>query len=594
MTAVWQAGKTYVPGSLVVPTSKPPPAQVALENPSFEAGNLSGWDTTGTSNWSIHAGGAYAGAYCARAQGGGLAFMTNDARAVVTPGLTLTASFLAKITNSGTDDNGAQIILVWFDSGGAEIPGAANVGNLISGVGGSWKTSTVSGKAPANATHAAVRLGSGTGSHGGIVDFDAVTWSYNYGGPPAGLVYEATQADPGKSGATEPTWPGNTTTTVTDNQVTWQGVYANQIVWEAHPINKSGATEPTWDAVLGAATDDSGTRWVAHTPVVEDTNCPHSDILAIAAGKVFSGDSDIVRFSATNNPLDWTTAKDAGFIASGLNSVQETVCTALALYRGNLGVFTASCLQLWKADPDPAAIVILDTVESVGTSYPRGSIPVEQDCFFVSAQGIRSISVSASQQAMGAGDIGNPMDLLVSQWINAGRTPLACFFPNIGQMIVFFGKYAAVLARSQIQKVTAWSWYELPIEVTDTATLNGNLYIRDASKIYLFDLKADADYGTYFDTVLEWPFLDLGVPGTRKTITGVSMRGNLDGVVQLRLDPYNLTKVTTPKRMPRGNSDAFCPLPAVVREVAPIVTFSSKGFQSFNTARILFKPTRSI
>ena len=54
--------------------------------------------------------------------------------------------------------------------------------------------------------------------------------------------------------------------------------------------------------------------------MVEDENCPNSKIVAIAASKVFAGDGDIAPYSATVNPLDWSTPEDSGFLPTGLQN----------------------------------------------------------------------------------------------------------------------------------------------------------------------------------------------------------------------------------------------------------------------------------
>lgn len=587
MTALWQAGQTYVPGSLVVPTSTPPPANTQPANPSFETGTLSGWSTVDPAKWAISTGGAYSGTYSVKASGGGTTNLLSDTHLSIPPGGLLSASVHIALTNVGTDDLGALIGINWYDASNVQI-GTTVKGTVIYGKGGFWTASSVSANAPAGASYARLVLVADTGSHGGNINFDAVTVTSSVKTVPPGLVYKATQAAPGKSAATEPTWPGDTTTPVTDNQVTWQGVIASQIVWQASPILKSGATEPVWPTDATALVPDGNGQWTTTTPAIADPKCPHSIQVLIASDKVLAGDDDITRYSATDNPLDWSTINDAGFIAHGLRSVQETSVTALALYRGNIAIFTASCLQLWKADPDPAAIVILDAVESIGTSYARGTIPVSQDVFFISPLGVRSVSVSASQQAMGEGDIGQPMDPIVQSLLGPTVTPLCGFFPNLGQTLFFFGNQVVVLFTNKLTKLTGWALYQLPITVTDVATLDGDLYLRDATDIYWFKAGAKSDYGTSFPVVLEWQYLDFGTPGTVKNFTGLTMDADTSAAVSAGYDVQTATRRTGTKRIAQA-TEAFLSFAFVGKQAAFRLEMDSATMTSFTRMNVYFE-----
>lgn len=589
MTDKWQPGKTYAPGSLVVPATVSRLTFVQPANAGFESGTLASWTTADPARWAVTAN-HYEGAYGCRVSGNGLTSLQSTTHGTVNPGQQVSVSVRVKITNAGTNDAHFQAVLQWLDAGGNLLPGSTGfvLGNEVQGKGGYWTASSASGVAPAGAAFFNLSNSANPGSHGSVIDIDAASYSYASSAPPAGLVYKATQAAPGKSAATEPTWPGNTTTPVTDNQVTWQGVIASQIVWQATPILKSGSTEPVWPTdVTGQVHDGSG-DWTAVTPMIADAKCPHSKQVVIASEKVVAGDVDITRYSATTNPLDWSTANDAGFIAHGLFSVQETSITALALYRGNIALFTASSLQLWKADPDPAAIVILDTVESVGTTYNRAAVPVEQDVFFTSDLGVRSISVSASQQAMGEGDVGNPMDSVVQALVGPGVTPLAGFFPNLGQTLFFFGNQVVVLFKNKLTKLTGWALYTLPITVTDVATLDGDLYVRDATDIYWFQSGSKTDYGNKFQVVMEWQYLDFGTPGTTKTFMGVSWDADAVGTVSAGYKVQVPTARTGSKYLARA-TEAFYTMAFVGKAASFKLTMDSTDMDSFSRLNVYFR-----
>lgn len=588
MTQAWQPGFTYVPGSLARPTGGQQQVQTVPSNPNFE-GSLTGWTVQGAAGWSYVTDKVYDGVGSAKYIGNGLTLLVNNIRAPVVPGQAITSFCVVSLDQQASDDCSARIINLWYDISGNLIndgnPGPPVIYKAKSGV---WQQSIHTSTAPAGAAFASFGI-SAAADGAAFVRVDGTGWFYTYAGPPDGLVYKAVQASPAKSASTEPAWPPTLGVTVVDGGVTWEGVLATQIVYTARPVNRSGATEPVWPTSLGGVIHDGTIDWTLTTPAVYDANCPNTKQVAIAAGKVFGGDKDITRYSSTMNPLDWSTPEDAGFIAHGLQSVQEPNCTALAVYRGNLAIITASNLQLWKTDPDPLAILILDTVESVGTIYNRGSVPVSQDVFFISQQGIRSISVSASQEAMGEGDIGNPVDTVVRDLLGADSDPVAVFFPNLGHSLFFFGNQALVLFQNKLAKITGWSLYEFPIVVTDAATLDGDLYVRDATDIYWMDVSAKADYSGIFKVVLEWQYLDFGKPGSRKTFMGVSMESDATGTVSAAYSIQDTDRRTGEKRLPRKGSDAFMSMSFVAKQAAFRLTFDSDAMDSFTRATVYFQ-----
>ena len=436
MTDVWQPGKTYIPGSIVRPTAVIAPGLTALLNPGFESGDLTGW-TVGTGTWAV-GGSPYSGSFKVRVTGNGTWTLKNNATSACFPGQTINANGFARLTNAGTDDQGAEIALYWYDASSTFI--SQTEGVALTGVGGSYRSITVSGVAPANAASVQLVLGAHVTS-GGNIDFDAFTWSSSYSGPPSGLVYKATQAAPGKSGAIEPVWPGNTTTPVTDNQVTWQGVIASQIVWEAIPINQSGATEPVWPTTPGGMIHDGTIDWQGQTKAIHDVNCPHSAVVAIAASKIYAADNDIIRYSATVNPLDWTATNDAGYLPYGLNNYGSNPAAAMGLYRSNLCIFNSEGFQMWQVDEDPANTALLDALP-IASTWNTALSPVANDLLFLSSKGVRSVGVAATGVSLESGDVGMPIDALVQPELKLAVTssvdPIACYVPSEGQYWLAF------------------------------------------------------------------------------------------------------------------------------------------------------------
>src|SRR5690606_25770286 len=130
----------------------------------------------------------------------------------------------------------------------------------------------------------------------------------------SGLVFKAVQTDPATSGSSEPAWPDTLGQTVVDGGVTWEAIAAAYVEWAAKPLMETGSTEPVWPTEEGAVISDGTMAWEAVSTRVIDENCPNSKIVQIASGKVYAADDDIIRYSATMDPMDWSSENDAGYL----------------------------------------------------------------------------------------------------------------------------------------------------------------------------------------------------------------------------------------------------------------------------------------
>lgn len=280
------------------------------------------------------------------------------------------------------------------------------------------------------------------------------------------LTQDANALEAGTSGATEPDWPGAIGSTVQDGTVTWLAVAVDSVTWEASSVLTSGQNEPTWPTVPGSYTFDNNIAWETVPLRITDENCPHSKVVAIAASKVFAGDTDVVRFCATLNARDWSTADDAGFLPSGLQQKSQVGVDAMGVYRGNLAVWSASTFQVWQVDPDPAAMALLDAMEGIGSMHQQAVQPVSDDLFFLAALGVRTVAIAEGTNNLATGDVGVPIDILVQAEANAVDVePIASYYPGAGQYWLAFRPLTIVAALLAGQFLLTSPIY--PIEAED-------------------------------------------------------------------------------------------------------------------------------
>jgi hypothetical protein len=431
--STWKAGTAYSPGAVVIPTTNQGAFVNAIPNGDFEGGSgAGGWtftDPGGTAQWAFDSTLPYQGTEDIALSNSGSfgaagAFATMTSYSLVTPGQSVTATAYLNPNNSGANLT-LWLQLNWYNSADSIISSTGFQQNEQEG--GGYRQVTVTGIAPAGAAHCRVSIGGGSGTGSRNVGYaDLVTWNLETPSTITNFLYEAVQAAPGVSGATQPTWPTSLGGEVIDGTVTWEAVGTSIITWQAIPLMQSGLTAPTFPTTIGNSVHDYSTysnqngyittfssmSWEAISRHVLDTNCPQTIPITLGASHVFNGNNDICNYSAAVNPIDWTSTNNAGYLPTGLNNYGDNPIQVLALYRSNLMVFNAGGYQMWQIDPDPQNMALLDA-QPVGSVWPRAAQSVANDLLFLTEVGVRNLGTVGPTANMAVGNTGQPIDPLI-------------------------------------------------------------------------------------------------------------------------------------------------------------------------------------
>ncbi len=548
---VWQPGEQIQPGDLRRPSQGAAIVLPNLANLNFESGDT-GWDKG--ANWHINSSGAvFQGTFAARifdVNDSAEHELVNDVNVPTAPGVPVSCRGYAICTGGsggGQPATTCRLRIIWLD--GDEAPlGAVSDGPLQTqnSAFNIWRQMTVDAVAPAGAEFWALAVVA-VSNFGGDWAVDQITVDYAFNPSPVGLLFRAVQEQTGFTGNSEPSWPTTLGQQVVDNTVTWEAVSEDRLIWQAHRILVSGATEPDWPEAPGAFVPDNTISWEAITRRVDDEKAPRSPIVAIAASKVFAADDDIVPFSATVNPLDWSARDDAGYLPYGLQTYGANPITAMGLYRGNVVICNAQGSQIWQVDEDPQGMALLDAVP-IGCTYQKSIAPVMNDLVLLTERGVRNMGTAGASVNLQAGDFGKPIDPLVLAAIKEkvkaeGVEPRGLYWPDAGQYWLIFGDEAFVLTVNGSGKYArSWSRYVFPEPIDDWTILRGALYLRSGDKVWLVSDDALMDdereegeelLGDAFDGVVQFPHLDLGQLGGEKNLVGLDLIG--DGAVAISI-----------------------------------------------------------
>lgn len=551
---LWQPGVLIQPGDLRRPTSAGEVTQIGLANPDLEDGNT-GWSSTGFGSFAIDTTApVFSGSYSMKV---GIAAnpnavtdtVTNSARIPVEPGQLVTARCYALSPGGWGKQEDApwvRLNIQWFNAQNQPISPTQSPmlwGYQAHNV---WQPLVITGVAPPGAATFTVTLNVAYGDGGFALDQFVLDFASQ--AEPNRLIFRAVQAAAGFTGASEPDWPTEVGQTVVDNEVTWEAISPDNVTWQANRILVSGSSEPAWPLAVNASVPDNTISWVLDPRRVSDPRVPQTPLVAIAASKVFAGDGDIVAFSATTNPLDWTKPEDAGYLPFGLQTYGANPITALGLYRGNLVVSNSVGTQIWQVDPDPAGMALLDAIP-IGCTFPKTMQPVGNDLAFLTEVGIRNMGTVGAAVNLQAGYFGKPIDELVIEAVkrarNAGREPIATYWPAQGQYWVIFGNEAFVLTVNDGSDGRSWSRYVFPSEIDYAAVLGEELYLRSGDLVWRVDESADADdvheengeeIGEPFSMVLQWPHLDFGSLGQEKQLVAFDLVGSGEVSVSIGYD----------------------------------------------------------
>lgn len=297
----------------------------------------------------------------------------------------------------------------------------------------------------------------------------------------------------------------------------------------------AGGSSTTYTTTMGGGGTSGGT----YTP---------GEFVWTYGNKVYQLSESVLFFSGIDSPTEWLDSSvGAGFINMSNQAAGSEKLRAVTNYYQNAAIFSERAVQIWFLDPDPDRNSQVQVLANTGTIAGQSVVQFgDNDVFYLSETGVRSLRARDSSNAAFVGDVGNPIDDIIRAEIQSNRSNAVIakgvIEPREGRYLLAIGTKIYVFSYFPGSKVQAWSTYEPGFTVDAFAVQGEKLYVRDtANKLYLYG----GTNGTTYDSstvTATIPFLDAGAPATTKAYSAIDLA--CDGVwaVNVATDPRDITK----------------------------------------------------
>jgi hypothetical protein len=266
--------------------------------------------------------------------------------------------------------------------------------------------------------------------------------------------------------------------------------------------------------------------------------------------KMYGVDGRLLRFSAINNPMNWTpptgsTNDGSGYIDLSAQDADSTNLVGLEVYYGQMAIFSSLSTQFWQLDPDPSQNQFKQLLRSTGliatnglTQYGNG------DVMYVSSHGIRSLRVQNVSLTAGTTDVGTPIDDIFRQLIITNGQPwfanARCLIqPRSGRLFVVLPDRIYVLSTFQEPAITAWSMFDAPFGFVDCCVAEPWVVLRGTDNmIYIYGSDVTSTYDTTMGEVIT-PALACDSPSRVKIFHGFDVGAEGTWTLSVGCDPNN-------------------------------------------------------
>lgn len=133
-----------------------------------------------------------------------------------------------------------------------------------------------------------------------------------------------------------------------------------------------------------------------------------------------------------------------------------------------------------------------------------------------------------------------------------------------------------IYTMNQGNKLGRWSHYQFPFVIEYFSHLRDTLYLRHGDTVSKVVENLDSDAGVYFDSTIQWPWLDFGSPGRDKLMMGFDNVGYGVASIEVGYSQTNIAAFTTAFDIPEDTEPGeIIPLPVTAPSFSVRLTYNS-------------------
>ena len=229
--------------------------------------------------------------------------------------------------------------------------------------------------------------------------------------------------------------------------------------------------------------------------------------------KLYAASRNIVFFSAIREAMDWQERDDGdGFLSISSHPGGDQALSGMAVQGGGLAFFTHDHIQVWFLDPDPEFNQRVRTLFRTGCIAPKSIVEYgDENVFFLSQRGIRSLSRREMSNNPYVADLGTPIQELLIDHIaqldpHIVQSAVAEITPDHGRYWLWLDDVVYVLSHFPENNILAWSLYRPGFRAEQLISANHRLIIRSGDRLYRYGGESGREYDDSLP-IVQLPFL---------------------------------------------------------------------------------------
>lgn len=250
--------------------------------------------------------------------------------------------------------------------------------------------------------------------------------------------------------------------------------------------------------------------------------------------KMYSTAGANLYFSDLDAPTQWVEDEDAldpGFINMASQNNGQEALTGVAEYQGLLAIFSQNAIRVWSIVEASGSNVFIQSVPETGTRASGSIQPFgNDDVFYLAETGVRSLKARDSSNAAFVSDVGTAIDTFIQEYLQTLTSDQidsakAIIEPVDGRYWLACGNYIFVFSFFPSAKISAWSYYDVGMEITEFAKIGSTIYARAGDVIYTYGGANGTTYPDAGEDEIEvgLPYITAGEPATNKTLMGYDL-----------------------------------------------------------------------